>query len=75
MAKVYEHKVGSTFVRHGLIYQVMESVSCFGCSFLYEDENVCTIDRKPGSEMCSKILRKDGKSVIFVQVGEVPESE
>lgn len=76
MAKVHEHKVGSTFVRHGLIYQVMEGDHCFGCAFMNEDENVCMMYAQTGrSEICSPNIRKDGKNVIYVQVGEVPESE
>ena len=70
MAKIYEHGVGSTLTRRGLIYKVVEKLTCEGCAFLREYDNMCTAKWEPDVEMCGRTSRKDGKSVIFVKVNE-----
>lgn len=67
--------VGERFVLSYLIYEVEETdIGCEGCSFFYEDELECTLTPNEYNlvSYCGAILRPDGKSVIFKQVGEVP---
>lgn len=62
--------VGRTFEWCKLIFEVQESSSCEGCWFI-DAESGCTfslVDRSV--PRCGGLLRKDGKDVIFVQVGE-----
>ena len=68
-----QHKVGERFENCKLIYEVRESISCEGCSLLIEAENHCGDCINQYFEPCSGIERDDGKSVIFVQVGEAKD--
>lgn len=66
-----EVPVGGTFEWCKIIYEVRESSSCKGCWFLNAD-NGCTVRFVDKSlERCVGLLRRDGKDVIFVKVGEV----
>lgn len=65
-----QHKVGERFEKCKLIYEVRESASCEGCALLIKEENHCSDDEGHKFEPCDTVSRKDGKSVIFVQVGE-----
>lgn len=68
-----EVSVGGTFEWCKLIYEVQESSSCKGCWFLDADCG-CTVGFvNRGIPRCGGFLRKDGKDVIFVQVGEVQD--
>lgn len=68
-----EVPIGGTFEWRKLIYEVRESSSCKGCSFLVA-ECGCT-NRFNNREIprCGGLMRKDGKDVIFVQVSEVQD--
>ena len=75
MSKLPFRAVGERFVLSYLIYEVEEiDIGCEGCSFFYEDELCCTLTPNEYNLVgyCCAILRPDGKSVIFKQVGEVP---
>lgn len=68
-----EVPIGGTFEWCKSIYEVKESSSCKDCWFLNADCG-CTsnlVDRNIPS--CGGRLRKDGKTVIFVKVGEVQD--
>ena len=68
-----EVPVGGTFEWCKLIYEVRESSSCKDCSFLVADCG-CTVRFVDRSiPRCGGFMRKDGKDVIFVQVGEVQD--
>lgn len=68
--KVKQHKVGERFENCKLIYEVIASTSCEGCSLLIEEENHCADCLNHYFEPCTGIARDDETSVIFVQVGE-----
>lgn len=68
-----EVPVGGTFEWCKLIFEVRESSSCKDCYFL-DAECGCTasiVDRS--ITRCGGFIRKDGKAVVFVQVGEVQD--
>ena len=68
-----EHKIGEQFEIDHLIFEVRQKDNCIGCSLFYEEECVClNYDYRFG--VCSEQQRKDGKSVIFVKVGEDTDS-
>mgnify|MGYP007013875335 FL=1 len=73
MAKRKQHKVGERFEMCKLIYEVRESVLCEGCALFIEEENHCTDGHGDKFEPCDTVSRKDGKSVIFVKVGEAKD--
>lgn len=73
MRKRKQHKVGERFEMCKLIYEVRESVSCEGCALFIEEEGLCTDGHGDNFESCININRDDGKTVIFVQVGEAKE--
>lgn len=65
--------IGGRFELYHLIYEVREWQNCKGCACCVNPGSgycICSdfgINRFPP---CSAPLRKDGKDVIFVQVGE-----
>ena len=61
-----EHKIGEIFWHHGKRYRVEISCSCDGCAFWQEKEHNCCKGLE--IELCASKLRKDGNSVIFVEV-------
>ena len=71
--KSKQHKVGERFQKCKLIYEVRESASCEGCALLIAEENHCSDDEGHKFEPCDMVSRDDGKSVIFVQVGEAKD--
>ena len=71
MPKFKFYHVGSIIVDAHVKYKVIESDSCKNCAFWYEDERTCIADGVPHTWACGPSVRKDGKSVIFVYVGEV----
>jgi hypothetical protein len=71
--KTKQHKVGERFQKCKLIYEVRESASCEGCALLIAEENHCTDEHGDRFEPCDTVNRSDGKSVIFVQVGEAKD--
>ena len=68
-----QHNVGERFEKCKLIYEVREGASCEGCALLIAEENHCTDAEGRKFEDCSASARDDGKSVIFVQVGEAKD--
>lgn len=73
MKAVKQHRIGECFVNCKLMYEVRENLSCKGCALLIEDENECADQDSTRFEPCSQEERTDGKSVIFVQIGEVKD--
>ena len=61
-----ERKIGETFEFEGKTYVAREGEGCEGCAFKYEDCSVGKLSNCIGE--CCPSLRKDHKSVIFVQV-------
>lgn len=75
MDKLPFRHIGERFELKGLIYEVQESgAGCRGCSFLYEEECVCTLSINESNVVgyCSSLRRPDNKDVIFKYIGEVP---
>lgn len=68
-----EHNIGEVFENCKIMYEVREGFSCKGCALLIEEENHCTDQDGNRFEPCSQDERTDGKSVIFVQIGEVKD--
>lgn len=65
--------VGDTFEWCKLIYEVKESPSCKDCWFCSPDCG-CTADPfERWIPHCGSDIREDGKSVVFVKVGEVQD--
>lgn len=72
MEKDFENlPVGSTFEWCKLIYEVKESPWCGDCSFCVPGHGCYFYTINEDIPHCSSGLRKDGKSVVFVKVGEV----
>lgn len=65
--------VGGTFEWCKLIYEVRESSSCKDCWFLNADDGCTARFVNRSIPRCGGFLRKDGKDVIFVKVGEVQD--
>lgn len=64
-----ELKIGHRYNDRGLIYEVRKATdSCFGCSLMFEEENICMDANLNRLGPCS--FRNDGEDVIFVKVGE-----
>ena len=61
-----ERKIGETFEFEGKTYVTHAGEGCEGCAFKYEDCSVGKLSNCIGE--CCPSLRKDHKSVIFVQV-------
>ena len=68
-----EVPVGGTFEWCKLIYEVKESPICEDCSFCVPGCGCTVAFENRGIPHCASSLRKDGKSVIFVKVGEVQD--
>lgn len=67
---VKTRRIGSKFSLCHLKYEVREGLSCFGCSFFIEEENVCVNNHRDVTGACSNVRRVDNKDVIFVNIGE-----
>lgn len=65
-----EYAVGEKIERCGIIYEVREGETCRGCAFLLPTEMICTDSYRNTMGNCGDVTRKDGKSVIFINVGE-----
>lgn len=63
-----ERKIGETFEFEGKTYVTHAGEGCEGCAFKYEDCSVGKLSNCIGE--CCPSLRKDHKSVIFVEVEE-----
>lgn len=63
-----ERKIGETFEFEGKTYVARVGEGCEGCAFKYEDCSVGKLSNCIGE--CCPSLRKDHKSVIFVEVEE-----
>ena len=61
-----ERKIGETFEFEGKTYVTHAGEGCEGCAFKYEDCSAGKLSNCIGE--CCPSLRKDHKSVIFVQV-------
>ena len=61
-----EHKVGEIFKHKGDNIKIIECPECIDCIFL--DGMACSIDGVKSIEPCSRIIREDRKSIIFVKV-------
>ena len=61
-----ERKIGETFEFEGKTYVTHAGEGCEGCAFKYEDCSTGKLSNCIGE--CCPSLRKDHKSVIFVQV-------
>lgn len=68
-----EVPIGGTFEWCKRIYEVREGSSCKECSFLVADCGCTVWHVNKGIPRCGGFLRKDGKDVIFVQIGEVQD--
>lgn len=68
-------EIGHRYNNRGIIYEVREedenNVSCRDCAFYIPKEDGCA-DTFPDDRMgyCGRFHRRDGKQVIFVEVGE-----
>lgn len=65
--------VGDTFEWCKLIYEVKESPICEDCSFCVPGCGCTVALENKDIPHCASSLRKDGKSVVFVKVGEVQD--
>ena len=61
-----EREIGETFEFEGKTYVTHAGEGCEGCAFKYEDCSTGKLSNCIGE--CCPSLRKDHKSVIFVQV-------
>lgn len=65
--------VGSTFEWCRLVFEIREDYSCSDCWFCAPERGCYFNHIDESTPFCSSFLRRDGKSVIFVKVGEVQD--
>lgn len=62
--------IGGRFNWCRLVYEVRVGTSCRDCSFYVDEHHVCAAFNFARFPFCGWLLRKDGQSVVFIQVDE-----
>ena len=65
--------IGKTFEWDKLIYEVRAADTCANCSFWVPDNGCYFVHYTENTPLCGDFVRKDGKNVVFVKVGEVQD--